>query len=148
MPKNKVQTVPINKKVFQYILKEKNSSIRKLGAAQEIAFTEKTIRRALNNSEMRPELVKQIAIYLNIDSTLLTGEMVKKAFSAKNKIFRKEELLNFDINLQMEENYDPDYKSPFEEKYANYSVITEYDTDEDILRKEKESLQNSAEDKT
>lgn len=288
MPRNKVQTVPINKKVFQYILKEKNSSIRKLGAAQEIAFTEKTIRRALNNGEMRPELVKQIAIYLNIDSTLLTGEMVKKAFSAKNKVFRnlylsplnhlddfpyfreeqrdlltvkqdglfetggmaetmkrllslfevsfsqfekmtfdqqydfqyelfnamipiirkhfkedaygntdgysfesiindlenykenhdeleyadtilrqryiahppkgltiekikkmsKEELLNFDINLQMEENYDPDYKSPFEEKYAKYPVITEDDTDEDILRKEKESLQNSAEDKT
>ena len=72
-----------------YILTKKNSSIRKLGAVNEISFTEKTIRRALNNGAMRPELVKQIAIYLNIDSTLLTGEMVKKAFSARNDIYRK-----------------------------------------------------------
>lgn len=88
MPKNKVKTVPVNKWVFQVILKEKHSSIRKLGAAEDIDFTEKTIRRALNNGEMRPELVKQIAIHLNIDSSLLTGEMVKEAFSAKNKVFR------------------------------------------------------------
>ena len=288
MPKNKVQTVPINKKVFQYILREKKSSIRKLGAAKEIAFTEKTIRRALNNGEMRPELVKQIAIYLNIDSTLLTGEMVKKAFSAKNQVFRKlylsplnhlddfpyfreeqrefltvkqyglfetggmaetikrllslfevsfsqfekmtfdqqydfqyelfnamipiirkhfkedaygntdgysfesiindlenykenhdnleyadtilrqqyiahppkgltikkiqrmskEDLLDFDINLHMDETYNPDYISPFEEKYANYLVITEDDTDETILRKEKESLPKYLKGKT
>ncbi len=275
MPKNKVQTVPINKKVFLYILKEKNSSIRKLGAAKEISFTEKTIRRALNNGEMRPVLVKQIAIFLNIDSKLLTGEMVKNAFFSKNKEFRdrylyplnhldnypyfreeqrdlltikqeglfetggmaetikrllslfevsfsqfekmtfdqkydfqyelfnamipiirkhftvdaygntdpysfeniindlenykehhdeleyadtilreqyiehppkwikkeqiekmsKEDLLNLHIDLQMEEYYDPDYKSLFEEEYANYTIITENDTDEDILRK-------------
>ena len=89
MPKNKVQTVPVNKKVFMFILKKKNSSIRKLGAANEIDFTEKTIRRALNNGEMRPELVKQIAKYLNIESSLLTGDMVKKAFSAKNHVFRE-----------------------------------------------------------
>ena len=38
---------------------------------------------------MRPELVKQIAIHLNIESSLLTGEMVKKAFTAKNQAFRE-----------------------------------------------------------
>lgn len=275
MPKNKVKTIPVNKSVFQYILKQKNSSIRKLGAAEEIFFTEKTIRRALNNGEMRPELVKQIAIYLNIDSTLLTGEMVKAAFSANNSVFRnmylaplnhlddypyfreeqrelqsvkreglfetggmtetmkrllslfevsytqfekmsfnqqfnfqyelfdtmipiirkyftedaygkkdrysfesilidlenykeqhdeleyadttlrqrymehppkgltrdtiakmsKEALLNFDIDLQMEQCFDPEYKDPFAEKYADYPIITADDTDEDILRK-------------
>lgn len=88
MPKNKVKTVNVNKIVFMIILKEKNSSIRKLGAAEDINFTEKTIRRALNNGEMRPELVKQIAKHLNIDSSLLTGELVKKAFTAKNEIFK------------------------------------------------------------
>ena len=88
MPKNKVRTIHVNKEIFQDILKQKNSSIRKLGSANEISFTEKTIRRALNNGEMRPELVKQIAKYLDIDSTLLTGEMVKKAFTAKNSVFR------------------------------------------------------------
>lgn len=89
MPKNKVKTVSVNKNVFRIILQEKNSSIRKLGAAKDINFTEKTIRRALNNGEMRPELVKQIAMHLNIDSSLLTGELVKKAFNAKNEIIKE-----------------------------------------------------------
>lgn len=88
MPKNKVKTVHVNKEVFLYILKKKNSSIRKLGSSEKISFTEKTIRRALNNGEMRPELVKQIAIHLNVESSLLTGEKVKKAFTAKNNVFR------------------------------------------------------------
>lgn len=69
MPKNKVKTIPVNKKIFLYILQEKKSSIRKLGASEDIDFSEKTIRRALNNGEMRPELVKQIAIHLNIESS-------------------------------------------------------------------------------
>ncbi len=77
MPKNKVKTIPVNKEVFTQILKMKNSSIRKLGASDEIPVTEKTIRRALNNGEMRPELVKQIAKHLNVESDLLTGEMLK-----------------------------------------------------------------------
>ena len=88
MPKKKVKTVPVIKTVFMDILNQRNSSIRKLGASEDISFTEKTIRRALNLGEMRPELVKQIAIHLNIDSSLLTGEMVKKAFTSKNKVFR------------------------------------------------------------
>ncbi len=85
MPKNKVKTVSVNKKVFMFILKEKNSSIRKLGSDDDIKFTEKTIRRALNTGEMRPELVKQIANKLDIDSSLLTGEMVKEAFTCKDR---------------------------------------------------------------
>lgn len=89
MPKNKVKTIPVNKKIFLYILQEKKSSIRKLGASEDIDFSEKTIRRALNNGEMRPELVKQIAIHLNIESSLLTGEMVKDAFTSKNQAFRE-----------------------------------------------------------
>ncbi|WP_027205169.1 hypothetical protein [Butyrivibrio fibrisolvens] len=78
MPRNKVKTIPVDKKIFMYILKKKNSSIRKLGASEEVLFTEKTIRRALNKGEMRPILVKQIAKLLNIDSSILTGEKIKK----------------------------------------------------------------------
>lgn len=89
MPKNKVKTIPVNKEVFMFILRSKNSSIRKLGAAPKIESTDKTIRRALNNGEMRPKLVDQIASYLNVESSLLTGEKVKKAFSAKNKVFKE-----------------------------------------------------------
>ena len=52
-------------------------------------------------------------------------------------------LLNIDINLQMEEYGDSEIEDPFAKKYANYTLITEDDTDEDILRKTQETKKNS-----
>lgn len=91
MPKNDVKVIPVNKEVFQYILKKKGSSIRKLGAADCIDCSEKTIRRELNKKSggLRKQYLEQIARYLNVDSRLLSGELVKKAFSSQNECLRK-----------------------------------------------------------
>lgn len=89
MPKNVCKTVPVQKKVFLHILKLKNSSIRKLGEAQDIDCSEKTIRRELNNGGLREQYVDQIAKHLNVDSKLLTGELVKNAFTTTDKTWRR-----------------------------------------------------------
>ena len=93
MPKNVCKTVPVHKKVFLHILKIKNSSIRKLGEAQDIDCSEKTIRRELNSGGLREQYVEQIAKHLNVDSRLLTGELVKNAFATSDKVWQR-------INLQ------------------------------------------------
>lgn len=82
MPKNVVKIKPVNKKVFHWIIKEKGSSIRKLGNTEGIDCSEKTIRRELNTrGGLREQYLDQIARHLNVDSRLLSGELVKKAFS-------------------------------------------------------------------
>lgn len=90
MPKNEVKTVPVNKKVFFYILKVKGSSIRKLGEELSIDCSEKTIRRELNTrGGLRAHYLEQIAKYLNVDSRLLSGELVKEAFVTQDKNLRR-----------------------------------------------------------
>lgn len=89
MPKKDVEVVKVNKRVFSYILKKKGSSIRKLGEEPDIHCSEKTIRRELNDKGgLRPQYVKQIARYLNVDSRLLTGEMLKKGYRQDGSGFR------------------------------------------------------------
>lgn len=81
MPKQNVKTVPVIIDVFREILSRKGSSIRKLGAESSIQCSEKTIRRELKEKGgLRQQYVDQIAKYLNVDSRLLTGELVKAAF--------------------------------------------------------------------
>ena len=89
MPKNVCKTIPVHKTVFLYILKLKKSSIRKLGEVQEIKCSEKTIRRELNNGGLREQYIEQIAKYLNVDSRLLTGELVQNAFTTTDKEWKK-----------------------------------------------------------
>jgi len=78
MPKNRVETKKVYKKLFLHIVKAKGSSIRKLGAVEQdkIKATEKTIRRQLNEGRMRPDYIEEIAKYLNVDSRVLTGELI------------------------------------------------------------------------
>ena len=80
MPKNRVETKRVNKKIFLKILKLKGVSIRKLGDVEQtkISASEKTIRRQLNEGRMRPLYIKEIAKYLNVDSRILTGELFYK----------------------------------------------------------------------
>ena len=86
MPKNVVKIKPVNKRVFQWIIKEKGSSIRKLGNTEGIDCSEKTIRRELNNrGGLREQYLDQIARHLNVDSRLLSGELVEKAFSTTDE---------------------------------------------------------------
>ena len=86
MPKNVVKIKPVNKEIFFRIIKEKGSSIRKLGNTEGIDCSEKTIRRELNTrGGLREQYLDQIARYLDVDSRLLSGELVKKAFSTTDK---------------------------------------------------------------
>lgn len=80
MPKNRVETKRVNKKIFLKILKLRGLSIRKLGEVEQslISASEKTIRRQLNEGRMRPLYIKEIAKYLNVDSRILTGELFYK----------------------------------------------------------------------
>lgn len=89
MPKNVVKIKTVNKKVFFWIIKEKGSSIRKLGNTAGIDCSEKTIRRELNTrGGLREQYLDQIARHLNVDLRLLSGELVKEAFSTTDKTLK------------------------------------------------------------
>lgn len=88
MPKKEIYKVDVNKIVFMSVLKECNSSIRKLGACEEIDCTERTIRRALNEEKITPRYLNQIAKELDVDSRLLSGELHKKADSYSDEFLR------------------------------------------------------------
>lgn len=84
MPKGYVKTERVNKKVFMRVLKLKGVSIRQLDHELSIECSDKTIRRSLNNGQMRNIYIEQIAKFLDVDSRLLTGELVRKAFQTAN----------------------------------------------------------------
>lgn len=74
MSNQKTKKVPVNKQRFIEVLKLRNCSIRKLGNAyDEIQRTEKTIRRCLDEGAMTPDLLDNIAKYLNIHPDYLSG---------------------------------------------------------------------------
>lgn len=69
--KNKVS---IDRKCFEEALKLRNSSIRKLGAVTDgVGWSEKTIRRALIDGQISPELLDDIAQHLDVDPEYLSG---------------------------------------------------------------------------
>lgn len=87
MPKHACKKIPVIREVFDQVLKKKKSSIRKLGAEKSITCTEKTIRRELKSGGLREQYIDQIARFLDVDSRLLTGELVRKTFETKEKFF-------------------------------------------------------------
>lgn len=90
--------VPIDKKFFMQTLKEKKSSIRKLGSNDKIINTERTIRRALNAGEMSRELLNSIAKELDIYPAFLSGEIYLSICSIKNDVIRNIALSSLRIN--------------------------------------------------
>ena len=89
MPKGFVETDHVNKDVFMQVLKLKKTSIRRLEEELSIECSDKTIRRSLNNGKMRRQYIEQIAKYLDVDSRLLTGELVEGAFHTTNSVIRE-----------------------------------------------------------
>lgn len=111
--------VKINRDRFMEVLKERKCSIRKLGEAySEVQRTEKTIRRCLHDGEMPPDLLNNIARYLNVHPDYLAGVYDKKADKIEDKILKK-----MYLNHVKPENYpyllkarsDIDYSRYFEE---------------------------------
>ena len=78
---NKVKNkVPIDRKCFEEALKLRNSSIRKMGAVTGgIGWSEKTIRRALIDGQISPELLDDIAQHIDVDPEYLSGKYHRNA---------------------------------------------------------------------
>lgn len=82
--------VKINRDRFMEVLKERKCSIRKLGEAySEVQRTEKTIRRCLHDEEMPPDLLNNIARYLNVHPDYLAGVYDKEADKIEDEILKK-----------------------------------------------------------
>lgn len=89
MGNKKTSKVPVNKECFLEVLKLKNCSIRKLGEAyKEIQRTEKTIRRCLDEGEMPPDLLDNIAKYLNVHPDYLSGVYNQEADKIEDAYLR------------------------------------------------------------
>jgi len=87
MPRGTIYKIPVNKTVFNSVVKACGSSIIKLGKCEDIACTERTIRRSLNEGKMTPTFLDQIAKHLDVDSRLLSGELHKQADSSYSDDF-------------------------------------------------------------
>lgn len=82
--------VKINRDRFMDVLKEKKCSIRKLGEAySEVQRTEKTIRRCLHDGEMPPDLLDNIARYLDVHPDYLSGVYDEQADKIEDDILKK-----------------------------------------------------------
>ena len=82
--------VKINRDRFMEVLKEKKCSIRKLGEAySEVQRTKKTIRRYLHDGEMPPDLLDNIARYLNVHPDYLSGVYDEQADKIEDDILKK-----------------------------------------------------------
>lgn len=89
MPKNKVQTTPVNKDIFIKIVKKTGFSLRKLDQKKidnsEYLCSERTLRRGLDNNQLRPADLDKIARFLNLDPAYLSGDYYKKSLRYRNR---------------------------------------------------------------
>lgn len=89
MANQKTKKVLVNKQRFMEVLKLRNCSIRKLGNAyDEIQRTEKTIRRCLDEGAMPPDLLDNIAKYLDVHPDYLSGVYDLKADRIEDSYLR------------------------------------------------------------
>lgn len=88
MPKGTIKKNDVVEPIFKAVVYECGSSIRKLGACDEIECTERTIRRSLKEGKMTPRFLDQIAKHLDVDSRLLSGELHKKVDSYSDEVLR------------------------------------------------------------
>lgn len=90
--KNKVY---IDRKCFEEALKLRNSSIRKLGVVTVgVGWSEKTIRRALNDGQISSELLDDIAQHLDVDPKYLSGKYHRNAEKYEDPYIRALALYN------------------------------------------------------
>src|SRR5699024_8330596 len=95
MPKNPVETRPINKDVFMRLINKRGFSIRKLGSNEYGICSEKTLRSALNNGKIRPHYLDAIGELLDVETNYLSGESLDKRIQfTKNINSNYEVLLN------------------------------------------------------
>lgn len=90
--------VKIDKDVFNETLREKKSSIRKLGGNDNVIKSERTIRRALDAGKMSRALLNSIAKELDVYPAFLCGEIKLSICSIKDDVLRNIALSSLKIN--------------------------------------------------
>lgn len=118
MANKEIKKVKINKERFMAVLKERKSSIRKLGAAYtEIDRTEKTIRRCLDEGRMPIDVLEKIAKYLDVHPDYLSGAYENKADEIEDLYLQKLYLNQFksaNYPYLLKARSDIDYSKYFE----------------------------------
>ena len=89
MPKGKIKKVSIDPDIFMEVIHDCNSSLRKLGNAEEIHCTERTLRRARKDGEITPKFLEEIAKFLDVDSRFLSGELHRQAQLCPDEMIKK-----------------------------------------------------------
>lgn len=90
--------VTIDKEFFMKTLREKKSSIRKIGENDNVINSERTIRRALNAGKMSRNLLNSIAKELDVYPAFLSGEIYLSICSKKDDVLRHVALSSLRIN--------------------------------------------------
>ncbi len=98
MSRPKMKKVSVNRRIFDIALEYNNLSIRKLAVDQLVDVNERTIRRALKDGLINPEILNRIAMRLNVDPYWLTGETLKfiPNLGERNPEYLKPELHTYD----------------------------------------------------
>ena len=94
MPKGLTKKIEIDRDVFIQVLKEKGVSIRYLGSNELNICSEKTIRRALIDRKMSPDIFDKIARYLDVYPDYLSG-----------KIHERYKRLHYDVKVLKSDKY-------------------------------------------
>lgn len=77
--------VAFDRKCFEEVLNKRSSSIRKLGEVSGgVGWSEKTIRRALYDGKISPELLDDIARHLDVDPDFISGKYHRNAETYKD----------------------------------------------------------------
>lgn len=90
--------VTIDKEFFKKTLRDKKSSIRKLGENDNVIKSERTIRRALKAGEMSRNLLDSIAKEIDVYPAYLSGEIKLFRCSIKDDVLRDVALSSLRIN--------------------------------------------------
>jgi hypothetical protein len=100
MANKKKDKVSFDRMCFEEALKLRNSSIRKLGKVTGgVGWSEKTIRRALIDGQISPELLDDIAQYLDVAPGYLSGKYHRNAERYKDPNIRALALYNLKAEL-------------------------------------------------
>lgn len=86
---SKKKMVSINPDVFKKIVKMKKMHLKDIIDANPNICYERTLFRSLQNKRMDPELLDKVALYLNVDPELLSGNLHSQADIVDDPYFKQ-----------------------------------------------------------
>ena len=101
MSNKQIEKLPVNKDAFMKILKDKGLSLRGLDRDDNFKWSEKTLRRGLNDGQMSIGLVNSLVEYLNIDAREFVQTKIE------NEIKKSSIMLNlniYDVDIIIKDN--------------------------------------------